>query len=900
MLLPKLVISSFRRHKVRVALTVAAVAMSVSLVVSVTTGYASIREAAFRYLNQYIGSIDAQITPTDDSAWIPQSLAQTVRADEDVANVLVRLETQAQIQAEEAFPLGRLAQVTGLQRPVDREVEKLPVLAGEWFTGEAGNVAVVDQVAADLLGLRIDEETFDIGKSINLPALGRELELTVVAVVRKPTFLAQQNPSIYLPLATLQSFLDPENPRQVNRIMITFEPGSDADAVAARFEQTLDPSLRFRLASDTRQQMSRNMEGLEILSYLGGSVAMLAATFIVFSSLSMGVTERSRTLAMLRAVGAVRSQLARLVVIEGLILAGIGVAIGVPLGLLWVEILALRFETFFSAGLVVGWGGLWFGAIGTLLAALLASLLPAVMATRTDPLESMSPLAQVSGSSFPWKAAIAGLLLASIDSLLLLGPLDWLSTRMGLSPDLMREIKFYGHFAIGLAGIMVGFFLLSPAFVWLIERVLGPVVAAMHGVRYALLRQQLSSGLWRAAGTCAALMVGLAVLVVMQTQGNTLLGGWQLPTRFPDIFIVSPLQPLTPQQAERLETVPGIREGEVMPLAVAAPGLPPGFLAITGVAMIPDATMFLGIDPDRAFELMELDFRTPDGASAAPDLRDRLEEQAKQMLKKGRHIIITEEFRQLKGLGVGDTIQLRTNRSGEVEYTVAGVVWSPGLDVIVGMYDLDRTFDQRTAASVFGTLEDARRDFGVHGYEIFVANVEIGVGREEVLDEVKAAVGKWGMLAYDIRHIKFAIEEGFRQILLLMSTVALAAMAVAALGVTNTVMASVRSRRWQFGVLRSIGVTRGQLLRIVLAEAMLLGLIGCALGLAAGLLMSVNARAMSAGIMGYNPPLNVPWDMVGYGVIVIMTIAIVASIWPAVSAARAQPLGLLQAGRASA
>ena len=50
--------------------------------------------------------------------------------------------------------------------------------------------------------------------------------------------------------------------------------------------------------------------------------------------------------------------------------------------------------------------------------------------------------------------------------------------------------------------------------------------------------------------------------------------------------------------------------------------------------------------------------------------------------------------------------------------------------------------------------------------------------------------------------------EGLQRLLLLVSTVAFAAMAVASLGVTNTIMASIRSRRWQFGILRSIGVTR--------------------------------------------------------------------------------------------
>jgi len=899
MFLLRLVISSLRLHKVRVALTVAAVSLAVSLVVSVTTGYASFLEAAFRYLNQYVGSVDVQISSLEPSRGIPESAADPLREDDQVQQVLLRLETQVQIVAERAFPLGRLAQIKGVQRPIDREVEKLPLLAGEWFTSADGNVAVIDQVAADVFGVREGESDFRMGSTITIPAVGRELQLTVIGVIRKPTFLAQQNPTIYVPLRTLQQFLYPDNPRQVNRILVTLKPGSSVERFAEQWQPRIDPSLRMRLASDTRQQMSRNMQGLEALSYLGGSIAMLAATFIVFSSLSMGIAERSRTLAMLRAVGALRSQLAWLVIIEGLILAGAGVLLGLPLGLTWVKLLALKFPTFFSGGVVISWTGVAFGTIGSLVAALLASFLPAWMAMRADPLEAMSPLASATGAGFPWQATLAGLLLTGVDSMLLLGPVDQLAAAMGFAEDWLRPVKFFGHYFVGLPCVMVGFFLMAPAFVWLIEKVLGPVVALLHGVRYALLRQQLTSGLWRAAGTCAALMVGLAVLVVMQTQGNTMLEGWKLPTRFPDLFIVSPLQPLDADQVQTLEQVPGIRRGEVMPLAVAAPGLPPGFLAITGVAMLPDATMFLGIDPDRAFELMELDFRTADGKSAPPPLRQQLEDQARQMLKQGRHIIITEEFRNLKGLGVGDKITLRTSLNGDVEYTIAGVVWSPGLDVIVGMYDLDRTFDQRTAASVFGTLEDARRDFGVNGYEIFVANVELGLAREEVLDRVKQAVGKWGMLAYDIRHIKAAIEEGFRQILLLMSTVALAAMLVASLGVTNTVMASVRSRRWQFGVLRSIGVTRSQLLRGVLAEAMLLGLIGCALGLTAGLLMSVNAMALTVGIIGYNPPMDVPWEMVGYGVAVIMAISIVASLWPAIGVARVSPLALLQAGRAS-
>src|SRR5207248_2360840 len=116
---------------------------------------------------------------------------------------------------------------------------------------------------------------------------------------------------------------------------------------------------------------------------------------------------------------------------------------------------------------------------------------------------------------------------------------------------------------------------------------------------------------------------------------------------------------------------------------------------------------------------------------------------------------------------------------------------------------------------------------------------------------VQKRLGTFGMDIGDVRQIKYGIQSGFHKLLLLVSTVAVAAMAVASLGVTNTIMASVRSRRWQFGVLRSIGVTRGQLMRLVLAEATLLGIVGVTLGLTAGGLMSANARGLSRWLVGY-------------------------------------------------
>jgi putative ABC transport system permease protein len=885
MALRKLILSNLTSRKARAALTVAAIALSVSLVVSVTSGYASVEAAVYKYLNQYMGTVDVEIVRTNDPALgTSDALIEKLRADPEVLRVDGRYETASPLATLDGTPTPNRVAILGVRRPQDTRSDYLKLNAGKWFDTPGGNFAVVDQAVAEALKVGVGDEFL-------LPSDDGQLRIKVTGIVHKPALLAQYMQTAYMPIETIQQFAG--KPNTVSRIWVDLRRGVDPAAFSKRWEPQIarvDPNLKMRLARDTRREMDRNLEGVHLLSYLGGTVSMLAATFIVFSALSMGVAERQRTLAMLRAVGAYRAQIGWLVVGEGILLAVFGALVGVPLGIFWVKVLSYYFDAFFIAGLVVSWGGVVFGVLGSVATALLASFLPAWSAMRVDPIEAMSPLAAAPSAGPPIFATLLGLLLISIDPLLFFGPVEPVFRLLGASdPDqVARLFSFYAHFALGLPGVMIGFFLLAPLVVWAVERTLGPVVAAAFGLRYAMLRQQLSSGIWRAAGTCAALMVGLAVLVVMQTQGHTLLSGWKLPDKFPDVFIMTGVQRgLTFDQQRKLESIPGIRKGEVLPIGIASPQYGANFMGIAMAAIMPNATMFIGIDPDIGFRMMELDFR--EGTPA----------QATELLKKGDHLIVTDEFRQLKGLGVGDKLPLKTSQ-GEKEFTIAGVVWSPGIDVMVSMFDMNRQFDQRTATSVFGSLEDGRKYFGVEQVYLFAANLEMGHQKEKLLEDLQRELAQQGMRAGDVREIKYNIQLGFHRLLMLVSTVAIAAMAVSALGVTNTIMASVRTRQWQFGVLRSIGVTRGQLLRLVLAEALLLGLVGVGLGLLAGFEMAVNANALGALVTGYAPDITVPWRSVFYGVAAVIVISLGASIWPAWSAARAEPLTLLQAGRASA
>jgi putative ABC transport system permease protein len=642
---------------------------------------------------------------------------------------------------------------------------------------------------------------------------------------------------------------------------------------------------------------------VHILSYLGGAVSMLTAMFIVFSALSMGVTERQRTLAMLRAVGATRLQVFGLVMLEGFSLAIAGIVVGVPLGMFWMKLLHWKFSDMFAAGAMYSRGGILFASVGSILTALAASLLPGWWAARVSPMEAMSPATtgRPSGGP-PLRWALFGLALAAIDPFLFFGPLERLASAAGAADpyELARTVRFYGHFAIGLPGVMLGLFLLSPMFVWLIERSIAPLAAGAMGVPVKLLRYQLSTGIWRAAGTAAALMVGLATLIALQVQGHTLIGGWQLPDKFPDIFIWSP-DLISWADQKKLADVPGIAPGGLLPVVVTTPtGDSKASLALaaafSGQGL---GLMFFAVDPQTALNMVGLEFRDDNGNPLPQDQQAAAEAHAVQEMKKGRRIIVTDEFRQARQLKIGDQYRILTTVNGWQAYTICGIVWSPGADVFISMFDLGRVLDQPTAGSVFGTIDDAKRDFDVAGTWFFAADLRGGVDKETLLKDVQKALGSRGLAAGDVRHIKYGMETTFYRLLNLISTVAIAAMAVASLGVTNTVMASVRSRLWQFGVLRSVGLVRGELLRLVLAEAALLGAVGIALGLFGGMELAIDARQLSRTVLGYSPSLVVPWRIVAGGCGAVLVVAILASLWPALSVAYAEPLELLQAGRAS-
>jgi putative ABC transport system permease protein len=125
---------------------------------------------------------------------------------------------------------------------------------------------------------------------------------------------------------------------------------------------------------------------------------------------------------------------------------------------------------------------------------------------------------------------------------------------------------------------------------------------------------------------------------------------------------------------------------------------------------------------------------------------------------------------------------------------------------------------------------------------------------------------------------------------------------VTSLGVVNTIVASVRARRWEMGVLRSLGVTRGAIARMIIAEGLLIGVVACLLSLGFGVMAGWCGTGMSQYISffgGLTTPLYIPWFKLAFGFTLALVLCLAAALWPAIATGRAAPLKLLQEGRAA-
>jgi len=143
------------------------------------------------------------------------------------------------------------------------------------------------------------------------------------------------------------------------------------------------------------------------------------------------------------------------------------------------------------------------------------------------------------------------------------------------------------------------------------------------------------------------------------------------------------------------------------------------------------------------------------------------------------------------------------------------------------------------------------------------------------------------------RELKHQIDRNINRVTLLLSAIPFVGLVVAALGLANVMAASVASRSKQIAILRAIGTTQYQVARIVIGEALVLGLIGSAMGLALGIVLGRTSNFMTTVLSGFQPEFSVPWGMVLGGAAMATGLCLVSALIPARHASRSDIVSVL-------
>jgi putative ABC transport system permease protein len=685
-----------------------------------------------------------------------------------------------------------------------------------------------------------EENDIALGSTIKVLFQGPTREFTVVGTVGYGDGVKDLGgtTSAYFDSSTAQALLGA--PRQFDSIEVSAEDGVSQTELADRLSAVVPEGIEaVTAASVAKENADVIKENFRIVGLVFGTfagIALFVGSFIIWNTFTMTVTQRSREIALLRAIGARRRQVLGSLLLEAVLLGVAGSAIGLGLGLavakglkalMDVVGLALPFTSLQVASSTI-WLSLLVGTIVTVV----ASLVPARRATKVLPVEALRESA--AGADKPSvKRALIGL------AVLAAGAAGMLSA---LYADAGMMV-----FGIGLLAAMLGVMIALPIAV----RPLASALASplrLRGLPGELAKQNATRNPRRTAATAAALMIGLTLVVSMGVFASSLkasFGDVLADQTNADLYIAtsSAQAPgFSPAVIDAVKDVDGVDQ-------VSANGW--------GQARFDKAdSSFSAVDPTNAEEVMNLNVSEGSIADLGMD-----------------GIVVGKTAATEQGLELGDMVTAEFAASGKHKLHVVGIYEGKGW--IGDKYVL--SVDQQNAFA------------GPQLVSTALVTVAAGADRGEVQDAIAAALA-------DHPDAKVLDQEGFEKeasgfidSLLVFMTVMLAlAVVIALLGIVNTLALSVFERTRELGLLRAVGMTRGQVRAMVRWEAAVISLIGAvsgaALGIGIGLALSQILK--DEGIKA----ISVPVGQISVYVALAAVAGVVAAIGPARSAAKVEVL----------
>jgi putative ABC transport system permease protein len=751
--------------------------------------------------------------------------------------------------------------------PEDPRLSPLELTDGVW-PASAGEVALTPDVAERLgVGLgdtvtlarteypdgwaesQADDPAAELGEPKEITE-----KLTVTGLARDPYgAYAVSGGAAAVPTATLDAWNAAEPyPNPVSELLVALDAPLDGDRVPASLDAAVTSAtdgVEGGVSVDTTEEVATAktaaQTGGQDLVFLVfvmtfAAIALLIAAMVITNTFQVLVAQRTRTLALLRCIGAGTGQLYRSVLLEAAILGVVASAVGIVTGAVLAQV-ALMVAPAFDLGVPLppAIAPTWQSVVLPLAVGagvtVLAALAPARSATRVAPLAALRP------SDAPTLHARSGRSRLVISILCMVGGFAALGGGVVLG---MGGTPQFGLVAAIGGGALAFFGVVLSAVLWLprVAAFLGGLVARTGPAARLAVANTLRNPR-RTSATSVALLIGVTLVTMMSTGAASarMSADNLLDEQFPYDVSVSPSSP---------EYLEDLRD------AVAdTPG-------VAATALVTQATVTLG--------------GTEDSGIGAADPRElpavvNVSEEAKR-LAEGT-ILLTQDGADELSLDAGDRTTV-SGTDGSVDLTVVITTAEP-LNHIITTADLARVTSE----------DDTFTDIWAH-----ISGAEAA----DVLADVQDAAAQVDGDAFVMGPAAQAAQ--FRQVVdvILGIVVGLLAVAVviALIGVTNTLSLSVIERTRESATLRAIGLSKEQLRGMLAVEGALIAGVGAVLGIVLGLVFGWAGAATALSIMG-DVRYAVPWADLGVVLAVALVAGLLASVVPARAAARTSPVAAL-------
>lgn len=837
----RLSLRSFGARKLRVALTLIAVALGVALISgtyiltdTINKSFDNIFTTAAKGTDVSITARDAIEDANDDGSsttTIPASFLSQVQSAPGVAKAVGTVSTSnvALFKSNGDRVGGSGGAFTTLFSTTPSPFDAITFPEGRAPDND-GEVALLKQTA--------ENEDIKLGDTVKVVGDGPQTELKVVGIGNFGGVSSVGGfTAIITNLAEAQKLAG--EPDAYNEILVAGADGTTPTGLRNELLKLQAPTpVNVRTG---QQQADKNISDIhDALGFLTtallvfAGIALFVGAFIIFNTFSITVAQRMREFALLRTLGASRGQVMGQVLFEGLLIGLIGSILGLLLGLVLAPGLRALFKAVGadlpSQGTVVEPRTIIVSMLVGTIVTLLSGLAPAIRATRVPPVAALregAVLPRSKGARFitPGGAVLTILGVAALAGGLFGG----------------ADVVLVG---LGAALVFLGVALLSPK---LVPPLAGVIGRMFPGVVGRLARENAVRLPGRTAVTAAALMIGvtLVAFVSIFAQGLKATISEAVDTAAtPGTIIVQNSaggQPLPSAVAQGLQGVQGVTTVAPVSFSTSRVEGVSGKTSVTGVSSNLPAV-----------------FNTEWKQGDDQTIRTLGDDGA----------VLSKDYADAHDLKVGSKLSVLTPTGKHVDLTVRGIT-----DDNSGLF-ADLTVSEQLARSAFGEKEDALVFAGVAPNQAAQGKAAIDQALETQFPIAEALT---------VQEFKDQQAGQINQILALFYVLLSLSVIVSLFGIVNTLVLSIYERTRELGMLRAIGTSRKQVKRMIRFEAVITSLIGAVIGIVMGLIFGV---AVMEALKDEGLVLSIPVLQLIILLILGGLAGVVAAIAPARRAAR--------------